>query len=70
MGNRPRAGDRVLFVGLANTFRGQLGRVVSAINSTRGPRFMIRVDGDTYPMCFDPSEVRALEEEPNMSGAE
>ncbi len=59
-------GDVVLFVSHACSFRGQRGRVTAV-----APHLMVRVDGDTHAMRFNPREVvLAVERETSLSGAE
>ena len=63
----PYVGDSVLFVGLANSFRGMRGIVKVVV-----PHVMILVEGDRLPMRFRPDEFAVLhdEGEPSMTGAE
>lgn len=57
-------GDRVKCVGLANSFRGQLGTV-----HTVKP-LMVTVDGDKFPMAFSPREIVPLVDRYTFTGAE
>lgn len=58
-------GDRVSFFAAWSTWRGERGTVTAV-----GPNLWVRIDGDTYPVAVDTSEVVRDEQQDHVGGAE